>query len=488
MRDSIHRFGWIVAIGLIAAVSHVGAADRIPITTTSDEARQLYLQGRDLNEKIRVTDSQTYFQQAIAKDPDFALAHLAVAQNAADVNEFWNSLSRAASLVPKVSEGERRMILGFDAGARGNPEVQKQHYTELVSLFPDDERALTLLGIYYSGAQEYPLAIEYLERATKLNPDFATAYNQLGYLYWYTMQYPKAEQAFRKYTELIPNEPNPYDSYAEFLMKMGRFDESIKAYEKALTINPNFISSHAGICNDQVFLGNGEAARATCDRLSNSARNVGEKRQAFFWKATSYLHEGRVPDAIASVRQMSTLSEKSQDMATMAADLDLIGNILLETGKPDDALTSYRQAMEMTARAAIPDEAKEAARRFEVYQEARVALAKGDIAGAKAKTDQFRKLVAVKQIPFEVRQSHELAGRVALEEKNYEASLAELKMASQLDPRVLYLEARAYEGAGDKQNAGRCCDLAANFNGLDMNYAFVRKPAMEMLARVRPAH
>ena len=49
--------------------------------------------------------------------------------------------------------------------------------------------------------------------------------------------YANAEKAFQKYIELIPKDPNPYDSYAELLLKMGRFEDSIAQYRKALEIH-----------------------------------------------------------------------------------------------------------------------------------------------------------------------------------------------------------------------------------------------------------
>src|SRR6185436_13154997 len=101
-------------------------------------------------------------------------------------------------------------------------------------------------------------------------------------------QYPEAEQAFKKYIELIPNDPNPYDSYAELLMKMGRFDESIKQYEKALSIDPNFVASYVGIANDHIFMGHHEEARKALAKLKGVARNDGERRQAVTWMIACY--------------------------------------------------------------------------------------------------------------------------------------------------------------------------------------------------------
>src|SRR4029434_2356395 len=95
--------------------------------------------------------------------------------------------------------------------------------------------------------QEMPQAIQYYKKATELEPKFSSAFNLLGYAYRQNEEYANSENAFKKYIELIPNDPNPYDSYAELLLKMGKFDDSITQYRKALSIDPNFIASHSGI-------------------------------------------------------------------------------------------------------------------------------------------------------------------------------------------------------------------------------------------------
>src|SRR5262245_33112372 len=56
-----------------AKTAQAAAPKEVAITTGSEEARKLYLQGRDLVEKIRFTDGNKYFHQAVEKDPDFAL-------------------------------------------------------------------------------------------------------------------------------------------------------------------------------------------------------------------------------------------------------------------------------------------------------------------------------------------------------------------------------------------------------------------------------
>ena len=89
-------------------------------------------------------------------------------------------------------------------------------------------------------------------------------------------KYPEAEQAFKKYIELIPDDPNPYDSYAELLMKTGRFEESIKNYEKALSVDPNFVASYVGIGNNYVFMGK---PRGGAQELRQAGRGRAQRRR-----------------------------------------------------------------------------------------------------------------------------------------------------------------------------------------------------------------
>jgi tetratricopeptide (TPR) repeat protein len=472
-----------LALAALASTTLAAYADeKIPITTSSEEARQLYVKGRDLAEKLRATDARSLYAQAAAKDSGFALAHLGLANTAGTAKEFFDALGQAVVLSGKVSEPERLIIAGVDAGAKGDVDRQKQSFTKLVADFPNDERAHNLLGGYYFGRQDYAAAVAEYKQATAINPSFSQPYNQMGYAYRFLDKYGEAEQAFKKYIELIPGDPNPYDSYAELLMKMGRFEDSIKNYEKALAVDKNFVASWVGIGNDRMFMGQGEQARQAFARLSAIARNDGEKRLALFWTAMSYLHEGAPDKAVAEIEKEAAIAKATNDKATLSGDWNQIGDILLEAGKADAALARYKEQIATMESANVPAEVKEATRRQHLFDEACVALAKHDLATAKARAAAYATQVAAKRIPFEMRQQHELAGRVALEEKSYAAAATELEQANQQDPRVLYLLAVALQSKGDAQRAQSVATRAANFNGLSPTYAFVRGKAKSLAA------
>jgi len=263
------------------AVSSAAASTdggKIPITTKSEEARNEFLQGRGLSDKLLGQESLAHFDKAIALDPEFASAEMARANNSPTTREFFDHLNKAVSLADKTSDGEKVFILANQSGANGDTVKQKEYLDKLVAAYPNDERAQFNLANYYFGQQDYMQAVEHYKRATELAPNFSPAYNVLGYAYKQQGDYANAELALKKYIELIPGDPNPYDSYAELLLKMGRFDDSIAQYHKALSVDPHFAPSHFGIAGDLMYSGKPEEAQAELQKMADQARNDGELR------------------------------------------------------------------------------------------------------------------------------------------------------------------------------------------------------------------
>ena len=469
------------APGAAAQTAH--PAGKVSISTTSTEAQADFVKGRALAENLRIHDSREFLLRAIAKDPDFALAHLSLANSAPTGKEFFDHLGHAVALAGKASKGERLMILGAQAGANADPAKQLEHYRQLVTEFPEDERAHFLLGTTYFGQQEYDKAIEEYRRSTTIAPGFAPAYNILGYAYRTQGRYPEAERVFKKYVELIPDDPNPYDSYAELLMKMGRFDESIAQYRKALDQNPEFAPSRIGIASNLMFQGKHEASRAEARKLQGAARNDGEKRAAMFQVTATYVEEGRLDLALAELDKQYALGEGIGDAAAMAGDATFMGNVLLEAGKPAEALKRFEQALQVVEGSQLSAEVKENARLIHRYNAARVAVAAGDLATARREGDAFMRESQAKKNSFQVRLGHETAGMIALAEKDHDGALKHLAQASQQDPYNLYRMGLAYEAKGERAKAKEMFRSAAEFNQLPtLNSAFVRAKARKVKA------
>jgi tetratricopeptide (TPR) repeat protein len=463
------------------ATGDVARESRIPITTSSDEARSLYLRGRDLAEQLRNQDARQLFAQAVAKDSTFAMAHYQLALTSPTTKEFLLHLNHAVALAPKASEGERLQILSLESAAKADPAKSLQYAEEMVAKYPQDERAHANLGNAYVGRQQNDKAIAEFKRAIEINPNFSPAYNSLGYAYRPLGNNTEAEKAFRKYIDLVPNDPNPYDSYAELLMKTGRFDESIAQYRKALSVDSNFGSSHVGIAADLMFQGKHDAAIAEARRLYDAARDDGDRRTALFAQAVTYVDAGKTAQALQKMEQLYALGSRTGDTAAMAGDAASIGDILLNAGRVDEARRRYDQSLTLITASSAPAEVKEDARLADHFNKARVALASNDLATAKSEAAEHAKGAAAKQNDFRVRQAHALTGMIAHREKRFDDAIAELGKANQQDPHVIYMTALAYQGKGDTTKAKELAQQAANANTLPtLNYAFIRKKAMTM--------
>jgi len=458
-------------------------AGKVPITAKSQEAKQEFLQGRDLAEKLRAQDSVAHFDKAIALDPDFASAELARANSAPTAKDFFEHLNKAVALTAKASEGEKLFILANEAGANGEVVKQKEYLDNLIALHPNDERARFALGNYYFAQQEYEQAIAHYKKATEVAPSYSPAYNILGYSYRQQGNYPAAEQAFQKYIELIPDDPNPYDSYAELLLKMGRFDDSIAQYRKALSKDEHFVPSHFGIAADLMYLGKPDEAKAELQKMADLARNDGELRTAYFGMAVVAVDRGQMERALQAMDQEFAVAEKKNDPAAMAADLQAKGNILAEMQRYDAALQQFDRSLQLMEGSNLSQAIKDNAKLQHHFNMTVLAIGKKDYSTAKSHAQEYRAGADVSKNPGQLKLAHELAGRIALGEKDFDTAIAELEQANDQDPRNLYRLSMAFQAKGNNDKAHEYCKRAADFNSLpQMNYAFIRLKAQKAAA------
>jgi hypothetical protein len=69
MKNIFHTKYFLLALLIVPIlISAKGDKDKIPITTSSEEAKQDFIKGRDLAEKLKVNESLKYLDNAIAKD------------------------------------------------------------------------------------------------------------------------------------------------------------------------------------------------------------------------------------------------------------------------------------------------------------------------------------------------------------------------------------------------------------------------------------
>jgi tetratricopeptide (TPR) repeat protein len=187
---------------------------------------------------------------------------------------------------------------------------------------------------------------------------------------------------------------------------------------------------------------------------------------------------GKLSQALAEVDKQYALGQKTNDVPAMAGDLQLKGNILLEMGKPADAKAAFERAVTTIQGSNLSQEVKNNNKLVSHYNLARAAIAQKDLSGAKSHAEEFRKGADAANNPNQVKLAHELAGLIAMAEKNYPTAISELQQSNQQNPQNLYRLCQAYQLSGDAAKAKELCGQAAGFNSLPaVNYAIVRTKA-----------
>ncbi|MBN2367228.1 MAG: tetratricopeptide repeat protein [Calditrichaeota bacterium] len=455
--------------------------NKIPITTSSEEALSYFLEGKDLSEKLRLEEAYKFFQKAIGEDPDFALAHLYSSITAPNAEVRLEELENAISLKNHVTEGERLIIEGMEATFSGSYKKQQDCYRKLVELYPEDEQAYYLLGNSYFSQHDYNLALGEYRRATEINANFAPVYNQLGYAHKYLGNYQEAEEAFKQYIKLISDDPNPHDSYAELQMKMGKFQKSISLYEKALKIEPEFFNSYIGIATNLNFLGRHKEARQVLKKALEIPHSKERRYYLYYALSVSFVDEGKFDSAKAVLKNTSGKDFSNLHLLDFVT---LTGVINEELGEVEKAENNYKQASEILTEVNLPEDIKNRIKQNLLYHKASLFLRTNDIAEAKKITREFGEKADSTQNRHQLWLYHELLGRIAMKENNFTEALGEFRRSNLENPYNLFRMAQAYYAMGDISKAREFLEKTIHHNTFNsLEYALVRHRAEEMLGK-----
>lgn len=461
--------------------AEAAASVKIPVTTSSAEALELFTQGRALADDLQFVRANALFAQAVEEDPEFAMGYLMLANTSQSTADFFSAVEMAKAKMANASEGEQFMIRATIAVSENDQAAQLEAIKGAMALHPQDERTHMALGNYFNGQQNFPEAVKHFGHATMINPDFAGAFNSLGYAHRSNDDLDGAKEAFERYVQLIPDEANPYDSYAELLMEMGEYDESIANYRKAIAIDRRFSSAYAGISINESLKGEAEAAQETAAQMLAEARNSAEKRGAMFRSVTSSLFAGDIEAALATAEEIYALAEAEGNYSAMGGISEYMGDIMAVQGDGAKAAEYYDLALANRETADINDANKAQAARTHLYKSAIAAMVAGDIEKSSAFAAEFTTAVEGNGTAFERRRVHEITGYLAASNEDNEACVAELAQANQLDPIVLYWSAVAHKNLGNTEKAIDLATRAAYRNTLSGNLPFFRDEALELL-------
>ena len=332
-------------LGPVTAKIEIAQPKIADLTTSSIEAYNYFLRGRDDYEKFYFADARKFLEKAVSLDPTFAVAHLYLGKVAAEIfdtkaqNEAYEMAKKYSE---KASEKERLYIGAEYAGViEWDPEKRLRLLEELVKKYPQEKQFHADLGFYYNIREKFPEAIAEYDKALTLDPDFGYVINMAGYLYAKIGNFEKAVQFFEHYAAINPGQANPIDSIAELYFRTGEFDQAKAKYQEALEIRPDFSGSCRGLAYIFAFQENYPETRHWIEECIKRSPTLAEKTKGYYLEAYYDYFLGRWNESLAEYLTIRDQAEKAGSTTVVAGVDWIIGYLYTDRREYDLARKAF---------------------------------------------------------------------------------------------------------------------------------------------------
>ena len=132
-----------------------------------------------------------------------------------------------------------------------------------VSLQPDLPVAGPLLRLMGRAAQELGRSEEaahHYARALEIGPRDAEALDRLAMLRFGQQRYAEAHELYRTLAEIIPDSAQTHANLGATLYHMGRTEEAIRSYERAVSVDPTLETARSTLNQIREILRQGSEA------------------------------------------------------------------------------------------------------------------------------------------------------------------------------------------------------------------------------------
>ncbi|MDQ3818960.1 MAG: protein kinase [Acidobacteriota bacterium] len=279
--------------------------------TDNTEAYHLYLQGRYYLYKRRpeaFKKAVEYFEQAIKKDPAYALAYAGLADS---YNAFGNfSVTSGIESFPKAEEAAAKALELDDALAEAHDSmgrIKLYYHWNRAEAETEFKRAIEL-NPNYSGAHygyAYCLitmkradeAIAEIKRAEELDPFSLAIVSDAGEIYYFARRPEEAIAQLRKATQMDPNFVRAHFLLGRALEQKREFSEAIAEFNKAVSLSEDSTEVLAALGQGYAASGKRDEAQKVLDELQKRSKEIyisphfmaiiyaslGENGRAFEW-------------------------------------------------------------------------------------------------------------------------------------------------------------------------------------------------------------
>ena len=277
------------------------------------EGYDLYLKGRYfLNRKTQVDAQRAtdYFQQALAKDPNDAMAYAGLADSYSSL-VFPLGAVAPREVMPKAKEAALRALAIDNALGEAHASLAyitffydwdwaaaEREFKRALELNPNNADTHHWYSHFLMGQGRVEESLTQSKRALELSP-FDMLFNvHLGWHNLYARQYDQALEQIEKAIEMDENFAQAYPWRGLILEQQGKYAEAIAAFQKAINLFPGGSSvAKAELAHAYAVSGDREAAQKIIAELQELVKTkyvssfqiaaiyagLGEKDEVFAW-------------------------------------------------------------------------------------------------------------------------------------------------------------------------------------------------------------
>jgi len=285
--------------------------------TSDPEAYQLYLKGRyywDKRTPETLNKGRDYFQQAIEKDPNYALAYLGLAEYYAVVGDYapipYSQAIPKAKINAKKALGiddtlaEAHAVLAMSYHGDWEWAAAEREFQRALELDPNNSRTHVLYGLHLDGLGKLDQALVHYQRAVELDPLNMNALDNLAGEYVSSKKFDQAIEQTKKNLEIDPTFAREHGNLAWAYFLTGKYDLWLEEWEKEAKLANDSDelalveaakreypkSGYRGAMKRVVALEEEQAKRIYVDPawIAGGYALLGEKDQAFAWLEKAY--------------------------------------------------------------------------------------------------------------------------------------------------------------------------------------------------------
>jgi Flp pilus assembly protein TadD len=221
----------------------------------------------------------------------------------------------------------------------------------------DEAQGLAETGqLYLHNATFAPQAVAHFDRAIAMRPDNAQYYTLRGVGLSQMNEHDRASMDWDKASALAPHDPEPHVQRGVDALRRGALAEAVRALESALEKNPDHARAHG-------YLGGAwerqqDRARAF-EHYDRAVLLAPDDAKVHCDRSSAFLRRGEYTKAVADARRAVKL-ESRLGLAYAAH-----GHALLMLGKPDEALNSFHEAIDLGLEPALHEDVLRQVERLE---------------------------------------------------------------------------------------------------------------------------